>query len=191
MTNTNIKTLLRAQIRNIRKSIPDSRRQVDADNLKLNVIKILKSYIKPETIVGTYYPVHSEIIPPHDLNDVQMALPVVRDKVTLEFYPWSPAMRLIKRNFDIPIPDTRGLVQVYPDILLMPLVACDIWGNRIGGGAGHYDRYIASCDKKPLLVGVCFDEQVLDSKIPAERHDIPLDLIITPKRIINIKNQSF
>jgi len=59
-------------------------------------------------------------------------------------------------------------------------------GNRIGYGAGHYDRYIASCDTKPYLIGVCFDEQIYDGDIPAEPHDIPLDLIVTPKRVIEI-----
>lgn len=160
-----------------------------------------------DRVIGTYYPIGTEIIPPFialpskakgdapdtiapfsstGLRDVSVCLPVIRDKTTLEFYPWSPDKRLIKRDFDIPIPDTRGLLPVIPDIILLPLLLCDKYGNRIGYGAGHYDRYIASLNHKPILIGVCFDEQIYDGTIPHEPHDVPLDLIITPNRVIEI-----
>jgi 5-formyltetrahydrofolate cyclo-ligase len=178
------KKILRQQGRQIRNGICDAKRTADASALKDNVVTALSRY--NYKIVGTYYPHGGEIAPPHELPNAHMALPVIRDEVTLQFYPWSPTMRLIKRNFDIPIPDTRGHKEVFPDVILLPLVLCDTQGNRIGQGAGHYDRYVASRTDKPILIGVCFEEQVYGGTIPAEPHDRKLDLIITSKRIIDI-----
>jgi 5-formyltetrahydrofolate cyclo-ligase len=194
---------LRAWAKEVRADISDDQRQGDAIHLKNNVITRLNDSSirviqnggmdcmdKPcndgGLVVGTYYPIGTEIIPPHKLSNTQMALPVIRDKMTLEFYKWSLGDALAKCEFNIPIPDTRGLSPITPDIILLPLLLCDTNGNRIGYGAGHYDRYIASCDTKPLLVGVCFDEQIYDGDIPAEPHDQKLDLIITPRRVIEI-----
>jgi len=71
------------------------------------------------------------------------------------------------------------------DVVLVPLVAADRRGNRIGHGAGFYDRTFAhvaegraSGEPTPLLVGVCHDFQVVDT-IEAKPWDIPLDLLVT------------
>jgi len=176
------KQILREQAKAIRASIPNQQRESDAKAIMHNIFKVLGT----GSVVGTYYPIGTEITPPHVLNGYQMALPVIRDKTTLEFYLWSPTMRLVKRDFNIPIPDTRGLSSVIPDIILLPLLFCDKHGTRIGYGAGHYDRYINSLENKPLLIGVCFEEQVSHTTLPNEPHDKKLDLIITPKRIIEI-----
>jgi|GEM_PF-1534928 len=196
------KNILREKAKEIRNAIPDARRNSDAIQLKKNVIACLNDssihviqndvdYMdKPcndgdlGLIIGTYYPIGSEMIPPHNLKNYQMALPVVRNKTTLEFYEWANGDLLVTKDFNIPIPDTRGKTPIHPDILLLPLLLCDSRGNRIGYGAGHYDRYIDGCDKKPLLIGVCFDQQIWPELLPVESHDQPLDLIITPKRVI-------
>jgi 5-formyltetrahydrofolate cyclo-ligase len=70
---------------------------------------------------------------------------------------------------------------VDPEILLMPLSAFDASGNRIGYGAGHYDRAIARLHDKgmqPRLIGVAFDCQEVEA-VPAEAHDVPLDAVVT------------
>ena len=137
-------------------------------------------------IIGTYMPIQNEIEPPHDMGDVQMALPVIRNTTTIDFYPWKLGQPLVKRAFNIPIPDTRRLSPVVPDIIFAPLLMCDAHGNRLGYGAGHYDRYLASLMIKPKLIGLCFDEQIFDGELPHEPHDIKLDLIITPSRTITV-----
>jgi 5-formyltetrahydrofolate cyclo-ligase len=174
---------LRAWARKRRDGIAEHRRGKDALNLNENVGLFFQKN-RPNGIIGTYYPYGSEIHPPHDLDGYALALPVIRNKTTLEFYGWDRSQLVVKRDFDIPIPDTRHKDRVYPVCLLLPLVLCDVFGNRIGQGAGHYDRYIASLDYKPLLVGVCFEEQIYKEALPAEPHDVRLDTIITPERII-------
>ena len=68
-----------------------------------------------------------------------------------------------------------------PDVVFVPLVACDKNKNRIGLGKGYYDRFL-KC-KGSLKIGICYDFQVVEN-IPKNPHDIPLDIIITEKQII-------
>ena len=71
---------------------------------------------------------------------------------------------------------------IYPDILLVPLVAYDKNCNRVGYGGGFYDRYIKKIKKikKVLTIGFAFSYQKV-KKIPIEKNDVKLDLIITEK----------
>jgi 5-formyltetrahydrofolate cyclo-ligase len=69
------------------------------------------------------------------------------------------------------------------DLCIIPGVAFDINKNRIGYGAGYYDRFLKGVRKECFKVGIAFEEQILQD-IPASENDIALDLIITDKRII-------
>lgn len=68
-----------------------------------------------------------------------------------------------------------------PDVLLVPLVAADLCGNRLGQGGGHYDRTLAAlrASGPVLAIGLCWDMQ-LGERIPAAPWDQPLDAIATP-----------
>ncbi|MCG2842412.1 5-formyltetrahydrofolate cyclo-ligase [Sandaracinobacter sp. RS1-74] len=68
-----------------------------------------------------------------------------------------------------------------PDVLLVPLLAADLRGNRLGQGGGHYDRTLAAlrASGPVLAIGIAFDLQ-LEAGIPAAPWDQPLDAIATP-----------
>ena len=68
------------------------------------------------------------------------------------------------------------------DLVIVPGVAFDIYGNRMGHGKGYYDKLLGKT--KTTSVGLCFELQIVE-KIPTESHDKPVDIIITEKRIIN------
>ncbi|ACO04174.1 MAG TPA: 5-formyltetrahydrofolate cyclo-ligase [Persephonella sp.] len=70
------------------------------------------------------------------------------------------------------------------DIVVVPAVAYDLRGHRLGYGKGYYDRLLKRI--KGLKVGLAYDFQVVE-KLPVESHDVPVDLIITPTRTINTK----
>lgn len=69
------------------------------------------------------------------------------------------------------------------DVIIVPGSVFDINKNRMGYGAGFYDRFLSKVSNECLKIGVCFDFQVLE-KIPYEEHDVPLDILVTDKRII-------
>ncbi len=72
-----------------------------------------------------------------------------------------------------------------PTLVLVPLVAFDRKGNRVGYGAGYYDACLRDLRARgrATAIGVAFDEQEFPD-IPREPQDEPLDMILTPSRII-------
>ena len=72
------------------------------------------------------------------------------------------------------------------DIILVPGVVFDEYGSRIGHGGGYFDKFLSKTHGKKI--GLAFDFQVI-KKIASQPHDVPVDIIITEKRIIHIKNR--
>ena len=90
---------------------------------------------------------------------------------------------LIPGRYDIRVP-APGCPLVEPkslDAILLPGLAFDRAGNRLGRGAGFYDRFISSlhdAGHRPALIGVCYHAQIVDS-VPTEPHDHRVDRVIT------------
>jgi 5-formyltetrahydrofolate cyclo-ligase len=69
------------------------------------------------------------------------------------------------------------------DLVIVPGVAFDINKNRLGYGAGFYDRFLKSVKPDCAKVGIAFEFQIFEA-VPVEEHDIPLDFVITEERIL-------
>ncbi len=102
----------------------------------------------------------------------------------MEFLPWTPASRTIAGSFGIDEPTSGDPVPFsHHDVVLVPLVAFDEAGQRLGQGGGFYDRAIAAAGAaRPLLIGVAHAFQQVDS-VPVEPWDMPLDAVVTDERI--------
>ena len=70
------------------------------------------------------------------------------------------------------------------EICIIPGVAFDVFGNRVGYGQGYYDRFLN--DENIIKVAICHDFQLIDRKIASEKNDIKMNYIITEKRTIKI-----
>lgn len=82
----------------------------------------------------------------------------------------------------LPAPTRR----VFPDsfdVVLVPGLAFDLNGGRLGRGAGFYDRFLATLPAQTRLVGVALDEQIVD-KTPRDAFDLPVDALVTPSRSV-------
>ena len=101
----------------------------------------------------------------------------------MDFIQWSSKEPLVINKFGIPEP-SNGKIK-FPDILLIPLLSFDKKLNRVGYGAGFYDRYIHRMKriKKPILIGLAYSFQIVKS-IPINRYDKKLDFVVTEKKII-------
>jgi 5-formyltetrahydrofolate cyclo-ligase len=109
-------------------------------------------------------------------------LPVVQsESKILKFYPWSPSCILQKGPYGILEPAART-EELLPDILLVPLLAYDRRGSRLGQGGGYYDATITALRaQKPIqAVGVAYASQAVLFNLPVEDHDQKLDWVITP-----------
>jgi 5-formyltetrahydrofolate cyclo-ligase len=74
------------------------------------------------------------------------------------------------------------------DLIIVPGVAFDRNGGRLGNGGGYYDRLLAQVRKETVLYGVCFESQLFD-RIEMETHDIPMDFVITEKNVYTGKGR--
>ncbi len=110
-----------------------------------------------------------------------LALPVVVEEGgALAFRPWQRDDQLQVGAFDILVPPDRGL-SVTPELLIIPLLAFDHKGARLGYGGGFYDRTLAVLRANQALcaIGLAYDFQQVD-ELPVEPHDQPLDFVLTP-----------
>lgn len=107
----------------------------------------------------------------------------------LYFLPFQSGQPLVRNRFGIPEPDLKGARPVSPltiDVIFLPLVAFDSFGNRLGMGGGFYDRTLAGLPRQrrhPLLIGVAHSFQLVDS-LPREPWDIPLHGIATEQGMV-------
>ena len=172
----------------IRKKIIKLRKKNYSKDLKINfksIVRILRKKKQTKKFVGGYFSFNYEasVIPILEkfkkLNYIT-SIPKIDKKYDMNFFAWSINDPLNINQYGIPEPITNKII--YPDILLVPLVAYDEDRNRIGYGGGFYDRYIKKIKKikKVLTIGIAFSYQKV-KKIPIEKNDIKLDFIITEK----------
>ena len=102
----------------------------------------------------------------------------------LDFLPWSPTSETVAGSFGIDEPiNGEPLPLSQHDVVLVPLVAFDETGQRLGQGGGFYDRAIAAAGaSRPLLIGVAHAFQQVRS-VPVEAWDMPLDAVVTEERV--------
>ncbi len=101
----------------------------------------------------------------------------------MDFYSWSFSEPSKLNKYGIPEPARKNIV--YPDVLLIPLLAFDKNLNRLGYGGGYYDRLIEKLSKRKniIKIGLAFSIKEID-KVPVNMYDQKLDYIVTNKHII-------
>jgi len=188
----------------IRKAIQAQRQALDknhqAEYSQQICQQILKSGILKDAIhIAFYLPVRGEADPTHlqafkEFSEKQFYIPVLSTthKNHLEFAPYNEQTPMKPNRFNIPEPnvsqdslitDPRKL-----DAVVMPMVAIDRAGNRIGMGGGFYDRTFAfrkteHC--KPKLIAFAYDFQLIDEHTP-QAWDVPSDYIALQSEFIQI-----
>ena len=88
---------------------------------------------------------------------------------------------LIPGKFGVPEPKERVPKDHAAEVVLVPGIVFGLCMHRIGYGKGYYDKYFKN--SKAYRIGICYDFQVAE-KLPRHEHDIPMNLIITDKRLI-------
>ena len=175
----------------LRKKILKIREINNKKNIQINlskIIKILKRNKIFKGVIGGYYPVNFEVDDLELLKKLQVkkfdiSLPVIKKNFQMDFHKWSFSDPLKTNKYGIPEPEVQS--KLYPDVLLIPLVAFDKKLNRLGYGGGYYDRLITKLSKKKRIIkiGLAFSFQEVD-KVPVNIYDQKLDFIVTNKHII-------
>ena len=172
----------------IRKKIFKIRKKIINKNFNINfsyIIKILKNKKIVNKVIGGYYPYNNEIdtieiLKKFEKKNNYISLPKIKKNFQMDFYEWSSQDPLVINKYGIPEPISNKIV--YPDILLVPLVAYDKYLNRLGYGGGFYDRYIKKIKKRKKIftIGFGYTFQKIN-KVPINKYDIKLDFIVTEK----------
>jgi|TARA_Y100000294_G_scaffold37403_1_gene33067 5-formyltetrahydrofolate cyclo-ligase len=158
-------------------------------SLKYFLLKdILKKFnLLKNKKIGGYFPINCEIDSLEILKQLEnsghkISLPITRKENKMDFFEWSFKEPLLIGKIGIPEPYSKK--KVYPDILLVPLVAFSKYKFRLGYGGGYYDRYIQKIKKikKTLTIGMAFSFQEV-KKLPINEHDKKLDFIFTENYI--------
>lgn len=176
-----MKALLRREARTRRetmaKAIPDFAARLAAHAPSLAISK--------DSLVGGYVALPGEADPSLLLEALraaghEIALPRVESKSTpLVFHLWQKGQSPKPGAFNIPEPQADWPI-AHPRILLVPLLAFDARGHRLGYGGGYYDRTLEVLRAKGPVraIGIAYSAQQIDA-IPDENHDHLLDLVVT------------
>lgn len=193
---------LRQQIRQQRRSLSDSEREHAAFLLceRVAASRVFKQSKHIAFYLSNDGEVDLSLLIKHAWQQgKQCYLPVLAEPNTqrLWFIPYTPDTKLKNNRFGIPEPihsyKTRLRKTLSLDLILMPLVAFDQQGNRVGMGGGFYDRTLAFLRQrkywhKPNLLGVAYEFQK-QKNLEANPWDIPLQAIATEKCLYISKQQ--
>jgi 5-formyltetrahydrofolate cyclo-ligase len=168
---------------------------VHADAVQVLVQKIVgaKSVSPaPLTVASGYLPMRTEIDPLALLAGLAQrgfmpSLPVVAARdAPLQFRAWTPGDPTVPAGFGTREPPP-GNVTVDPVVLLVPLLAFDMTGYRLGYGGGYYDRTLRVLRARgPIYaIGVAFDEQKIDA-VPHLDYDERMDAVVTPTGVFRL-----
>ena len=185
---------LRQRLADRRRALSPPQRMVAAQGLRRS-LEQLPEYLTDARVAG-YWASHGElplnlVIPPLLARGQQFLLPVVGKGRQLRFAPWQSGDEVQANRHGIPEPvaPREWLAPFQLDLVLVPLLAFDRRGHRLGHGGGYYDRSFAFLkDQKrpsePLLVGIAYDFQEL-AQIETQAWDVALDYIATDQQLIN------
>ena len=150
---------------------------LDAVKKAKSVCVFISSFNEPDTM---------EIIEQLWEDGKKVSAPVSDTETnTLSLFGIENAQELHKGAYGILEPSReRPVAESDIDIVLVPGLAFDRRGGRMGFGAGYYDRLLTKTHA--VKIGLCYDFQLLDN-IPSEEHDISMDYIITEKEILEIR----
>jgi 5-formyltetrahydrofolate cyclo-ligase len=184
----NLKTRLRAEAAALRELASRSKGVIAAQALSSSGLQLIRA-LPNSQIIGGYYPIRDELDPLpllqalHDEGSL-IGLPAIHPGRALTFREWRPGTPLKQGQFGLSEP-ACDQPEVVPAIVLVPLLAFDSRGNRLGYGAGYYDAALRDLRLRgPVTaIGLGFDEQQFP-EIPREPQDEPLDMILTPSRTI-------
>lgn len=185
------KDTIRSSLLKQRKSLD---KQLIAENSTLVCRRLLDlAEFRQSQIIGLYWPVFGEIDTHLIMTQCwnlkkQCCLPKLKADYQMDFCLYTKNTAIKINQMQIPEPLNSPIItSAELDLVLVPTVAFDAVGHRLGFGAGYYDRYFnfhkKQPGKKPLLVGLAHNFQEVTDIIP-DHWDVNLDIIVTEKKTL-------
>ena len=169
----------------LRKLALQKRKELDVDTLSkkiMNNLFSLEEYIKAQNVL-TYFPLKYEVQTQSCFSDNSKTwyLPRVNGS-DLEICKYD-STKLLKGNFNIQEPTNQQILNFdFLDMVIIPCVAADKNGYRIGYGKGYYDRFLPNLSSDCKKVVLVYSELLFDNVFP-DVFDVSVDVLITDKEI--------
>ena len=182
----------RESIRNKIKHIRNLQSTDDIDkNSNIIMDKLFSTQIfKESDCIGFYYSLKTEVLTSSMIQKTldlgkNVCLPKInQESKTMDFHTIEGIENLNKNHLDISEP-VGGVICTNIDVVIIPGIAFDKSGNRLGFGSGYYDKFL-TLHTSIYKIALAFDFQLIDS-IDIQEHDVPMDLIITENRTTTIQ----
>ena len=185
------KHALRKIIRDKRDLLNDSEREEKAQAIKKRFFS-LPEFKKARAIL--FYAAFGSEVPTHDMMEEalkmgkKIILPITDTETKQLVLREVHDLQSLKLNkYGIPEPSPENTIRYEAgllDLIVVPGVVFDACGHRIGYGGGYYDRFLEKIDPSVPRISIAFEIQIVP-EIPKEEHDLPVDKIVTEKRIID------
>lgn len=196
MANSIDKIILRKQLQDQRKALSQIDQKIYSEQICQQIVK--SAIFQSARNIAFYTPVKGEASPLPLANEPNKTfyLPLLsnQQKHHLFFVSIDEGTQYKNNIYNIPEPiykNTDILPTTELDLVIMPLVAADKHGSRLGMGGGYYDRSFSfkkDIDvQKPILMGFAYDFQVVD-KLSAESWDVPLDYLASNHELIKVRD---
>lgn len=172
------------------------RRELTPELVRAHSFEVQRRFLAlPEfqaaSVVALYAPIQHEVetslVAMHALSSGKTVLypAVIGDD--MEFRRIASLAELVPGRYGIPEPGGQAVDPAYADLIVVPGVAFDPFGRRIGYGKGYYDRKLHRLEGSGKLVGFGYDFQLAEA-IVGEPHDVTMDLIVTELRVVRVNN---
>jgi 5-formyltetrahydrofolate cyclo-ligase len=187
---TPTKLALRRTIRAQRQARADAEREQVGQALAINALEMPR--LRRATCVAVYAALNGEpgtaqLRSALRERGTRVLLPVINDETTLS---WAQDDGVVEPAGQLGIPEPAGRrgppEELHTaDVVIVPALAVDTQGTRLGRGRGYYDRALAQANPDALIVAAVHDDEVLDAThtpIPREEHDVVVHGVLTPTR---------
>jgi 5-formyltetrahydrofolate cyclo-ligase len=182
------KRALRAELRERRRITPAKEREADNADVTANLIRLTEDL--KATSIAAYLSLPDEPSTRPYLQwaceqGIRVLLPVSREDGLLDWAPYDGD----EESFDIvgmptPTSELLGPIAINEvDLIVVPAAAVDRTGMRMGWGRGYFDKTLGSMEACPPVYAVIFDDELVDT-VPRERHDQPVNGVVTPSGIV-------
>jgi 5-formyltetrahydrofolate cyclo-ligase len=185
-----------SQIKFLRSKVLHQRRKLSAETVQSASRAVTERLIplaefRRARFIAAYFPFDNEIDTRFILEAAfsgqkKVFIPVLSDRKLLQFAPYFPQAKLRMNRYGIPEPEYSAEQLVAAgtlDLLIIPLTCFDNRCNRIGMGAGYYDRTLAEINfRLPDKIGLAYELQRVESTFP-QAWDIPMDIVVTEQQV--------
>ena len=168
-----------------------------------NISKQLASFLLDQNYIhrkiGGFYPLDDEVnwlLESPISENANLAFPLMYGDSQMSFRLCAVKDLELKRAYGREFREpAESCDEVSPEVIIVPAMAFDRSGNRLGRGKGFYDKFLSNRDDAKMSkdigtikIGICFHEQLVE-KVPVDDHDIPVDFIITDKEFVKVSNR--